>query len=224
MSKMNLEEFARLFDHTNLKAEATVDDIKKLCHEAIKFRFGAVCINPSYVSYAWELLHQKDVDICTVIGFPLGSTPSEVKAFEAKQAMEDGATELDMVINVGALRSGNLELLRSDILAVREATKGKILKVILETCYLTKEEIVKACEIAKKIKADFVKTSTGFGSEGATIENVKLMRKTVGPKMGVKASGGIKTYKKAMQILEAGANRIGASSSVQIVEEFKKNL
>lgn len=217
------ENIARKIDHTNLKADSTVEDIKKLCEEAKEYNFGAVCVNPSYVKLARNSLGNSEVKVCTVVGFPLGATPPEVKAFEAKQAIKDGAEEIDMVINIGALRSGDYELIRKDIHEVVKESGDKLTKVILETCYLTDDEIVKACEIAKEVGADFVKTSTGFGTAGATVEHIKLMRKTVGPSMGIKASGGIRDYETAKAMIEAGATRIGASSSINILEETKNN-
>ncbi|MBD3351811.1 MAG: deoxyribose-phosphate aldolase [Candidatus Lokiarchaeota archaeon] len=217
----NPQDLAKIIDHTNLKPDATEESIKLLCDEAIEYGFGAVCINPSYVESAKEYLGTHDVHICTVIGFPLGATLSEVKSLEAKKAIELGATEIDMVINIGALKSGDLEKVRKDIEAVIDASHPKIVKVILETCFLTDEEIVKACEIAKAASADFVKTSTGFGTAGATVDHVTLMRKTVGQQLGVKASGGIRSYKDAKEIIKAGANRIGASSGVNIIKQMK---
>ena len=217
------ENIARKIDHTNLKADSTIEDIKKLCEEAKEYNFGAVCVNPSYVKLARNSLGNSEVKVCTVVGFPLGATPPEVKAFETKQAIKDGAEEIDMVINIGALRSGDYELIRKDIHEVVKASDDKLTKVILETCYLTDDEIVKACEIAKEVGADFVKTSTGCGTAGATVEHIKLMRKTVGPSMGIKASGGIRDYESAKAMIEAGATRIGASSSINILEEAKKN-
>ncbi|MHA1284764.1 MAG: deoxyribose-phosphate aldolase [Promethearchaeota archaeon] len=222
--KINIEDLARIIDHTNLKPDATEEDIKKLCNEAIKYKFGAVCVNPSYVELAAKILKDKDVKVCTVIGFPLGATISEVKAFEAQKSIELGASEIDMVINIGALKSGNYDLVKNDIKAVIESSKNALTKVILETCYLTEDEIKKACIIAKDSGANFVKTSTGFGSAGATIEHVRLMRSIVGNDMGVKASGGIRTYEFAEKLIIAGASRIGASSSIAIIEGFKEIL
>ncbi len=208
---------ARLVDHTLLKPSATQAEVAKLCEEARKHCFASVCINPSYVAYAAQLLQGSGVKVCTVIGFPLGSTTSTVKALEARDAIANGADEIDMVINVGALKSGNDSLVFDDIKAVREATRGRVLKVILETSLLSDEEKVRACILAKKAGADFVKTSTGFGGGGATAEDVKLMRQTVGPLMGVKASGGIRDTKTAEAMIAAGATRLGTSASVAIV-------
>ena len=211
------KKFAPLIDHTLLKANATQEEIGKLCEEAKKFGFASVCVNPAYVSLCSQLLRGSGVKVCTVIGFPLGATTPTVKALEARDAIANGADEIDMVINIGALKSGNYQLVLDDIKAVREATRGKILKVILETAYLSREEKIKACELAKQAGADFVKTSTGFGPSGATVEDVRLMREVVGPAMGVKASGGIRSTEDAQKMVAAGATRIGASASVAIV-------
>ncbi|MDO8734880.1 MAG: deoxyribose-phosphate aldolase [Elusimicrobiota bacterium] len=207
-----------MIDHTLLKANATQEEVGKLCEEARKYGFASVCINPGYVSLASKLLAGSSVKVCTVIGFPLGATTPTVKAIEARDAIANGAGEIDMVINVGALKSGNYQLVLDDIKAVREATRGKVLKVILETSYLTSEEKIKACQLSKDAGADFVKTSTGFGPSGATVEDIQLMRATVGPLMGIKASGGIRTQDDARKMVEAGATRVGASASVAIVE------
>ena len=207
-----------LIDHTLLKPTATKQDIVKLCEEAKKYGFFAVCVNPMYVSFCKSLLRDTSVKVCTVIGFPLGATTTAVKVFESKEAIDNGADEIDMVINVSALRSKDYNYVLEDISAVREVTKGKILKVIIETAYLNEEEKIKACELAKEAKADFVKTSTGFAPTGATAEDVSLMRKIVGLEMGVKASGGIRTIKDVLKMIKAGANRIGTSSSVEIIE------
>jgi deoxyribose-phosphate aldolase len=216
---------AKMIDHTNLNATATVDDIKQLCEEALEYQFASVCVNPIYVPLATKLLEESSVKVCTVIGFPLGASTTETKAFETKNAIKNGAQEVDMVMNVGAFKSGAYDLVRSDIKAVKDATKSSgvtsdvIVKVILETCYLSDDEIVKACEIVKDVGADFVKTSTGFGTAGAEEEKVSLMRKTVGRDIGVKASGGIKNFEQALSMLDAGANRLGASSGVHIVTD-----
>lgn len=209
---------ASLIDHTLLKPTATKQDIVKLCEEAKKYGFFAVCVNPMYVSFCKSLLRDTSVKVCTVIGFPLGATTTAVKVFESKEAIDNGADEIDMVINVSALRSKDYNYVLEDISAVREVTKGKILKVIIETAYLNEEEKIKACELAKEAKADFVKTSTGFAPTGATVEDVSLMRKIVGLDMGVKASGGIRTIEDVLKMIKAGANRIGTSSSVEIIE------
>jgi deoxyribose-phosphate aldolase len=212
---------ARYLDHTLLKPNATQEEIGKLCDEARQFCFASVCVNPSYVAIAAQLLRGSGVKVCTVVGFPLGSTTPTVKAIEARDAMANGADEIDMVINIGALKSGNDAMVYEDIKAVREATRGKILKTILETSLLSNEEKVRACAAAKKAGADFVKTSTGFGGGGATVEDIKLMRGAVGPLMGVKASGGIRDAKTATDMIAAGATRLGTSASVAIVTDVK---
>ncbi len=209
---------ARLIDHTLLKPDATEEDIRRLCEEARRYGFASVCVNPSYVPLAARLLEGSEVAVCTVIGFPLGATTPTTKAIETRDAIANGATEIDMVINVGALKSGNDDLVRRDIQAVVDAARGKALvKVILETALLSREEKIKACLLAKMAGADFVKTSTGFGPGGATVEDVALMREVVGPEMGVKASGGIRDLETAKAMVAAGATRIGASASVAIV-------
>ena len=212
-------EMAKYIDHTMLKPEATIDDLKILCDEAISYGFKAVCINSAYVAEIVGRLQGTGVDVCTVVGFPLGAMHMRAKAFEAENALADGARELDMVINVGALKSGDLKTVEADIAAVRrEAASPATLKAIIETCLLTEAEKIKACEIAKHAGADFVKTSTGFSSGGATVEDVTLMRRIVGQEMGVKASGGIKDYATAVAMLKAGANRLGVSAGIAIVE------
>jgi deoxyribose-phosphate aldolase len=216
---MNITKY---IDHTILKPEATIEDVKKLCSEAREYNFASVCVNGCYTKLVSTELAGTDVKTCVVVGFPLGAMTKEAKAFETTQAIENGANEIDMVINVGALKGKNYELLKEDIEAVVNAAKGKaIVKVIIETCLLTDEEKVKACEIAKEAKADFVKTSTGFSSGGATKEDIALMRKTVGPELGVKASGGVRDFKTAMDMINAGASRIGASASISIASESK---
>lgn len=211
-------ELNRMIDHTILKADATKDDVMKIIEEAKKYHFYSVCLNPTWVSLAAKELQGAPVAVCTVIGFPLGANTSEVKAFEVKNAIENGADEVDMVINIGELKDGNYDKVQKDIEAVVEAAKDQALvKVIIETSLLEREEKIKACELAKAAGADFVKTSTGFSTGGATIEDVKLMRETVGPEMGVKASGGIHNAKEAMAMIEAGATRLGASSGVAIM-------
>lgn len=217
-------KIAKLIDHTILKPEATKEQIKRLCEEAKEYGFASVCVNSSYVSYCAELLNDSDVAVCTVIGFPFGAMSTVGKAAETRQAVIDGADEVDMVIHVGMLKSGDLEYVENDIRAVVEAAGNAILvKVILENCLLNKEEIVTACEICKKAGADFVKTSTGFSTGGALEEDVLLMRKTVGEEMGVKAAGGIRSAEAAGKMIEAGANRIGTSSGIKIVEAGVKN-
>jgi len=215
-------DIAKYIDHTILKPEATVEEVKKLCKEAKEYGFASVCVNACYAKLVSTELSGSDVKTCIVVGFPLGAMTKEAKAFETAQAIENGATEIDMVINVGALKDKNYALLKEDIEAVVNAAKGKaIVKVIIETCLLTDEEKVKACEISKEAKAEFVKTSTGFGAAGATKEDIALMRKTVGPELGVKASGGVRDFKTAMEMINAGASRIGASASISIVSESK---
>ena len=208
----------KYIDHTVLKAVATKEDVLKLCNEAYKYNFASVCINPSFIKFAHELLKGSDVKVCTVIGFPLGANSSEVKAFETTQAIADGADEVDMVINIGAAKAHDFETVYKDIKAVVDAANGVLTKVIIETCYLTDEEKVECCKAAVKAGADFVKTSTGFGTGGATVADVKLMRETVGPVMGVKASGGVRTLADMEAMIEAGATRIGTSNGIQIME------
>jgi deoxyribose-phosphate aldolase len=216
--------YANLVDHTLLRADAKKEEITKLVKEAMQFNFASVCINPTWVSYASELLKESSVKVCTVIGFPLGANAPEVKAFETKNAIENGAEEVDMVINISALKEKNDELVERDIRAVVEAAKGKALvKVIIETCLLTDEEKVRACELSVKAGADFVKTSTGFSTGGATVEDVALMRKTVGENIGVKASGGVRNLQDLENVVKAGANRIGTSSGVKIVQGEEAN-
>lgn len=212
-----------IIDHTLLKPEATKEMIEKLCSEAKEYNFFSVCVNPYYVKTAKEELEGSNVKIATVIGFPLGSTPKEVKAFEASEAIKNGADELDMVINIGALKDGDYTTVEEDIKAVvNEAADNALVKVIIETCLLDDEEKKKACEIARAAGADFVKTSTGFSTGGATVEDVKLMREVVGEDLGVKASGGIRDYETAKKMVEAGASRIGASSSIEIAKAMNK--
>lgn len=208
----------KYIDHTLLKPDASQEQIETLIEEAKKYDFASVCVNPTWVSFAAQALKATDVKVCTVIGFPLGANTPELKAFETSDAIQNGANEIDMVINIGALKSRNFDLVERDIRAVVEAAKGTLVKVIIETCLLTDDEKVRACQIAQKAGADFVKTSTGFSTGGATVEDVALMRKTVGPDMGVKASGGARSYEDALAFIKAGATRIGASSGVAIME------
>ena len=208
----------KYIDHTLLKADASQEQIETLIEEAKKYDFASVCVNPTWVSFAAQVLKGTDVKVCTVIGFPLGANTPELKAFETSDAIQNGADEVDMVINIGALKSRNFDLVERDIRAVVEAAKGTLVKVIIETCLLTDDEKVRACQLAQKAGADFVKTSTGFSTGGATVEDVALMRKTVGPDMGVKASGGARSYEDALAFIKAGATRIGASSGVAIME------
>ncbi|MBL4932967.1 deoxyribose-phosphate aldolase [Clostridium paridis] len=216
---MNGSELAKIIDHTILKPEASIESVKKICEEAVKYNFASVCINPTNVKLAAELVAGTDVKVCTVIGFPLGANTPKVKAFETEDAIANGAHEVDMVINIGRLKDKDYDYVREDIKAVVNAAKGKALtKVIIETCLLTDEEKVMACKLAKEAGADFVKTSTGFSTGGATPEDIKLMRETVGPDMGVKASGGVRSLADAEAVVANGATRIGASSSIEIVE------
>lgn len=214
----NPRDLSGLIDHTLLKPNATEAQIAKICGEAIENNFWSVCVNPFWVPLAAELLMESSVKICTVIGFPLGATSSQAKAFEAETAIAQGANEVDMVLNVGALKSGNYDLVISDIQGVVRAAKGKALvKVILETGLLNEAEKIKSCELSVAAGANFVKTSTGFGPGGATVEDIALMRRVVGPKLGVKASGGVRDYQTAMAMIKAGATRIGTSSGIQII-------
>ncbi len=218
-------DWASLIDHTLLKPEATDEDIKKLCEEAARYRFASVCVNPTWVRAASCNLRGTGVPVCTVIGFPLGATLADVKAYEARRAIFDGATEVDMVINVGALKSGDDCLVENDIRSVVEVAHEyeAICKVIIETALLTDDEKVRACLAAKKAGADFVKTSTGFSKGGATVADIALMRRTVGSELGVKASGGVKGLEDARKMVEAGATRIGASVGVKIAQEAAGN-
>ncbi len=214
-------DIATMIDHTLLKPDATQDQIAQLCYEARTYGFAAVCINPTHVKLCAELLKGSPVHVCTVVGFPLGATPPEVKAYEAQQSIDHGAVEVDMVINIGALKSKDYALVERDIATVARTchTGGALLKVIIEAALLTDEEKVIACQLAKAAKADYVKTSTGFGPGGATVHDVELMRRAVGPEMGVKAAGGIKSYQDAEAMVKAGATRIGASAGIKIVEQ-----
>lgn len=214
------QEIAKYIDHTLLKADATREQIVKLCQEAKEYGFASVCINPLWVNEASQLLKGTSVKVCTVIGFPLGAATTEVKAFETRDATQNGATEIDMVINIGALKDRNYDKVEKDIAAVVKAANEKaIVKVIIETCLLSNEEKRTACEIAVRAGAHFVKTSTGFSTDGATVEDILLMRETVGPQIGVKASGGIRSLEDAKRMIEAGASRIGASAGVKIINE-----
>ncbi|MBT2214508.1 deoxyribose-phosphate aldolase [Virgibacillus dakarensis] len=212
------KELAKYIDHTQLKPETTKDKVKQIVQEARENHFASVCVNPYWVSYCYDQLKNTDVKVCTVIGFPLGATTTETKVFETKQAIRDGATEVDMVINVGELKSNDDTAVKRDIEAVVSAAKGQALvKVIIETSLLTDEEKVRACKLAKEAGADFVKTSTGFSGGGASVEDIKLMRKTVGNDMGVKASGGVRDLTATKEMIAAGATRIGASAGVDII-------
>ena len=218
----NPADLAKYIDHTLLKPDAPAAAFDKLCDEAVQYEFKSVCVNSSRVAYVARKLQGTSVDVCSVVGFPLGAMTTRSKAFETREAISDGASEIDMVLAVGALKSGELRYVEEDIRAVRRATRSTtVLKVIIETAMLTQEEKVIACQLSKKAGADFVKTCTGFGGGGATAEDLSLMRSVVGPTMGVKASGGIRDYDKAVLVLGAGANRIGAVSSVAIVTGTK---
>lgn len=215
---MTTPQLAKMIDHTLLRADAKQSEMAKLTEEAKQYQFASVCVNPGWVAYAAEQLQGSGVDICTVIGFPLGASTSETKA-ETKDAIAKGATEVDMVINISALKDGKDDFVEQDIRAVVEAAAGKALvKVIIETCLLTDEEKVRACQAAVRAGADFVKTSTGFSTGGATPEDIALMRRTVGPDVGVKASGGVRSLEDMQKMIEAGATRIGASSGVKIMQ------
>lgn len=216
---MKKDEIAGMIDHTLLKAVATREQIEKLCREAAEYHFASVCVNPCHVAYAAEMLKHTGVRVCTVIGFPLGANTTEAKAFETRDAIANGARECDMVINIGALKEGNIALVEKDIHAVVKAAAGVTVKVIIETCYLTDEEKKLVCHAAARAGADFVKTSTGFGTGGATEHDVALMKAAIPEKMKVKASGGIHNYSEALAMIEAGASRIGASAGIAIISE-----
>lgn len=211
----------KAIDHTVLKPEATRDMIKQLCNEAIEYKFAAVCVNPYHVNFCKEILNGSGVKVATVIGFPLGANTKELKAFETVEAIKNGADEIDMVINIGNLKDGKYEDVLKDIKAVVESAQARTVKVIIETCLLEDEEKIKACELSVQAGAHYVKTSTGFSSGGASEADVKLMRKVVGDKLGVKASGGVRTLEDAQKMIDAGASRIGASSGIKIVLEEK---
>ena len=215
---MNREELAKSIDHTLLKPDASSKQIEKLCSEAKQYGFASVCVNPCWVPLCSEMLKGSQVKVCTVIGFPLGSTSTESKAAEAEIAVRQGADELDMVINVGRLLEGDDAFVLKDIQAVVHAAQGRAVKVIIEICYLNDAKIIRACQLSKEAGAEFVKTSTGFGTGGATEDAVKLMRNTVGPGMGIKAAGGIRNRQDALKMINAGATRIGASAGIAIVE------
>lgn len=217
-----MKNLSRYIDHTLLKADATENEVIKLCNEAKEYDFFSVCINPGFVEIAAKELSESNVAVCTVIGFPLGASTPETKAFETRDAIQKGAAEVDMVINISKLKDKKDEEVLKDIKAVvDEADKKALVKVIIETCLLTDEEKERACKLAKDAGADFVKTSTGFSTGGATKEDIALMRKTVGTEMGVKASGGVRTYEDAVTMIESGATRIGASASIAIVTASK---
>ncbi|MEM2153126.1 MAG: deoxyribose-phosphate aldolase [Candidatus Bathyarchaeia archaeon] len=222
--KWTVERVAKTIDHTILYPYASEDDIRKLCNEAIEYGFAAVCINPIYIPLAYQILRNTEVRVCTVVGFPLGSTFKEVKVEEARRAVKAGAMEVDMVINIPMLKSRKYDYVEEEIREVKEAVGDGILKVIIECCYLTDEEKVTAAKIVERAGADYVKTSTGFGPSGAKIEDVKLLRSVLSPRMKIKAAGGIRTGEQALSFLEAGADRLGTSSGTKIIEDLKKIL
>lgn len=211
--------YNKMIDHTVLKADTPLETVKRICDEAMEYGFVSVCINPCHVAYCADYLKDSDVNVCTVIGFPLGANTSAVKAFETKDAIANGADEIDMVMNIGALKDKNYDLVRNDVKAVVEAANGTLVKVILETCLLTEDEIKKACELCVEAKADYVKTSTGFSTRGATIEDVQIMKAAVQGKAKVKAAGGVRTHEDMVKIVEAGADRIGTSAGCSLVDK-----
>ena len=211
--------YNKMIDHTVLKADTPLETIKRICDEAMEYGFASVCINPCHVAYCADYLKDSDVSVCTVIGFPLGANTSAVKAFETKDAIANGADEIDMVMNIGALKDKNYDLVRDDVKAVVEAANGTLVKVILETCLLTEDEIKKACELCVEAKADYVKTSTGFSTRGATIEDVRIMKEAVHGKAKVKAAGGVRTPEDMVKIVAAGADRIGTSAGCSLVKK-----
>jgi deoxyribose-phosphate aldolase len=214
-----ISKIASMIDHTMLKPDATTGAIEKLCQEALEYGFASVCVNPCHVPMCHSLLRGSPVKVCTVIGFPLGASASVVKSFETQQAIAAGAEEIDMVMNIGAVKSGDIEIAEEDIRSVVKAANGVLVKVIIETCLLTDEEKAAACKAAEAAGAGYVKTSTGFSTGGATVHDVALMRRTVSPGMGVKASGGIRTLDFARELVEAGATRLGTSLSVKLVQD-----
>ena len=211
--------YNKMIDHTVLKADTPLETGKRICDEAMEYGFASVCINPCHVAYCADYLKDSDVNVCTVIGFPLGANTSAVKAFETKDAIANGADEIDMVMNIGALKDKNYDLVRDDVKAVVEAANGTLVKVILETCLLTEDEIKKACELCVEAKADYVKTSTGFSTRGATIEDVRIMKEAVHGKAKVKAAGGVRTPEDMVKIVAAGADRIGTSAGCSLVKK-----
>lgn len=211
--------YNKMIDHTVLKADTPLETVKRICDEAMEYGFASVCINPCHVAYCADYLKDSDVNVCTVIGFPLGANTSAVKAFETKDAIANGADEIDMVMNIGALKDKNYDLVRDDVKAVVEAANGTLVKVILETCLLTEDEIKKACELCVEAKADYVKTSTGFSTRGATIEDVRIMKEAVHGKAKVKSAGGVRTPEDMVKIVAAGADRIGTSAGCSLVKK-----
>ena len=211
--------YNKMIDHTVLKADTPLETVKRICDEAMEYGFASVCINPCHVAYCADYLKDSNVNVCTVIGFPLGANTSAVKAFETKDAIANGADEIDMVMNIGALKDKNYDLVRDDVKAVVEAANGTLVKVILETCLLTEDEIKKACELCVEAKADYVKTSTGFSTRGATIEDVRIMKEAVHGKAKVKAAGGVRTPEDMVKVVAAGADRIGTSAGCSLVKK-----
>ena len=216
--------YNKMIDHTVLKADTPLETVKRICDEAMEYGFASVCINPCHVAYCADYLKDSDVNVCTVIGFPLGANTSAVKAFETKDAIANGADEIDMVMNIGALKDKNYDLVRDDVKAVVEAANGTLVKVILETCLLTEDEIKKACELCVEAKADYVKTSTGFSTRGATIEDVRIMKEAVHGKAKVKAAGGVRTPEDMVKIVAAGADRIGTSAGCSLFTKYRYKM
>ena len=216
------EKLASMIDHTNIKPDATVKDINNLCNDSVEYNFSSACVTPTNVALAYEILKSTDVNVCSVIGFPFGANKAEIKAFEALVAVEDGAVELDMVMNIGALKSCADSLVKRDIEGVVESADGMVVKVILETALLTNNEKIRACNISKEAGADYIKTSTGIGYPGANIGDISLIRKTVGHDMGVKASGGIRNINTVLDMINAGASKIGTSTGPAIMKELEK--
>ena len=218
------EKLASMIDHTNIKPDASVKDINNLCNDAMEYNFSSACVTPTNVALAHEILKSTDVNVCSVIGFPFGANKSEIKAFEALVAVEDGAVELDMVMNIGALKSNADSLVKRDIEGVVESADGMVVKVILETALLTNSEKIRACNISMEAGADYIKTSTGIGYPGANIQDISLIRETVGHDMGVKASGGIRNLNTVLDMINAGASKIGTSTGPAIMKELEKNI
>ncbi len=219
----NIMELNKYIDHTNLKASANIRDIEKLCDEAIQYKFASVCVHPYYVSLAHELLKDTNINVCTVIGFPLGQNTTSTKAYEAIEAIHNGADEIDMVINIAALKNEDYDYVKDEIEEIRDSIDGKTLKVIIETCYLTEQEIIKMTQICNDTFVNFIKTSTGFGTRGASLEDIKIINQHKNEILEIKASGGIKNYEQANHMIEAGATRIGTSSGIEIVTSRKED-
>ncbi len=219
---MEFENLLKFVDHTQLKPFATFEDIKKLCDEAIKYKTATVCIPPCYIKRVKD--EYKDFKICTVIGFPLGYNTTEIKVLETKKAIQDGAIEIDMVINISDVKNKDYDKIKEEIVQIKKACEDKILKVIIETCYLTEEEKIELCNIITDVKADYIKTSTGFGTKGATIEDIKLFKKHIGKDVKIKAAGGIKSIEDMQEFLKEGASRLGTSSAIDIIKNIKSNF